>query len=222
MNGALRHGVIHGDLHAGNLGVSSDNRIVLYDFGLVLSIDPKVVRALLNAVLTNNTDMLFDVMVSARLVYIDDPVIGTIQFKRMISYVLEYILSLDFDRFFQQVSNDVTLNSERLCFHVDSKLFLLSRTMTLLEGTCTSIDKNFVYTDVIMDMMTDSQNMDYIDADLVLTKGFVDIQRLFVPNTVEHKPSDDLYFSTRSKQNPVPQPVVWIFVYTLFRVLNDL
>lgn len=224
VNGALRHGVIHGDLHAGNLGICSDNRIVVYDFGLILSVDPTVVRTLLNAVLTNNVDMLFDAMVSARLVHIDDPVIGTIQLKRMISYVIEYILSLDFDRFFKHISNDVTLNSGRLCFHVDSKLFLMSRTMTLLEGTCVSIDKSFMYTDVIADIMLDSQNMDFIDVDMVLTKGLVDIQRWISPTTTtndKNKESDDLlYFSSKHNndvsQSIANQPIVWILTaYTL-------
>lgn len=223
VNGALRHGLLHGDLHPGNIGMSlREDRIVLYDFGLVLGIEPDVVKTLMNCVLTNNIDMLFDVLVSNRLVYIDDPIIGTIQLKRMITYVIDYIVSLDIDRFIQNLSNDITLNSGKLCFHVDSKLFLMSRTMTLLEGTCKSVDKSFVYTDVIMDMMMDAQSMEYVDMELVFTKGFSDLQNL-LKSSSDDKISDDLlYFSNKYNSSAtsrvvIRQSVIWL---TLFAVLQ--
>jgi ubiquinone biosynthesis protein len=212
VNGALRHGLLHGDLHPGNIGMSlRDDRIVLYDFGLVLDIDPNVVKTLTNCVLTSNIDMLFEVLVSNNLVYVDDPVLGTIQLKRMIKYVIDYILSLDIDRFIQNLSNDVTLNSEKLCFHVDSKLFLMSRTMALLEGTCTSIDKSFVYTDVIMDMLMDEQSMEYVDMEVVFTRGLSDLQNMLLkPSTsADDKSSDDLlYFSTKYNSSSTSGSVI--------------
>lgn len=224
VNGALRHGLLHGDLHPGNIGMSlhQEDRIVLYDFGLVLGVESDVVKTLMNCVLTNNIDMLFDTLVSNRLVYVDDPIIGTIQLKRMITYVIDYILSLDIDRFIQNLSNDITLNSEKLCFHVDSKLFLISRTMTLLEGTCTSIDKSFVYTDVIMDMMMDTQNMEYIDMELLFTKGISDLQNLLKSSSDDKSSDDLLYFSTKYNSSAtsklaIRQSVMWL---TLFTVLQ--
>lgn len=215
VRGALRHGVIHGDLHPGNMGVTPHG-VVLYDFGLILDINPNVVKSLMNAVLTNDPELLLNVMVENRLVYLDDPVIGKIQLKRMITYVIEYITSLDFKKLIQNISNDITLSSDRLYFHVDSKLFLISRTMTLLEGTCRSMDKSFMYTDVIMDMLLDMQNMEYLDVDLVVTKGWNDIRRILSNNHSENTQNADdlLYFSTKMTQNK-PNPLIrltWISV----------
>lgn len=198
---ALEHGVIHGDLHPGNMGVLPTG-IVLYDFGLMLEINPSVVKTLMNAVLTNDPDMLLDTLVSNQLVYIDDPVIGKIQLKRMIMYVIEYITNLNFKQLIENISNDVTLNTDRLYFHVDSRLFLISRTMTLLEGTCRTVDKSFMYTDVILDMLMDFQNMDYIDMDVMMNKGWNDVQMLLRNESPDSKSADDiLFFSTKMKNN---------------------
>ncbi|KAA0110322.1 AarF/ABC1/UbiB kinase family protein [Mycolicibacterium sp. P1-5] len=39
--GGLRHGLFHGDLHAGNLLVDDDGRIVFLDFGIMGRVDPR-------------------------------------------------------------------------------------------------------------------------------------------------------------------------------------
>ena len=39
--GGLRHGLFHGDLHAGNLYVDADGKIVFFDFGIMGHIDPR-------------------------------------------------------------------------------------------------------------------------------------------------------------------------------------
>jgi ubiquinone biosynthesis protein len=39
--GGLRHGLFHGDLHAGNLYVDDEGRIVFFDFGIIGRIDPR-------------------------------------------------------------------------------------------------------------------------------------------------------------------------------------
>lgn len=52
--GGLRHGLFHGDLHAGNLLVDNDGRIVFLDFGIMGRIDPRtrwLLRELIYALL---------------------------------------------------------------------------------------------------------------------------------------------------------------------------
>jgi predicted unusual protein kinase regulating ubiquinone biosynthesis (AarF/ABC1/UbiB family) len=39
--GGLRHGLFHGDLHAGNLYVDEQGRVVFFDFGIMGRIDPR-------------------------------------------------------------------------------------------------------------------------------------------------------------------------------------
>src|SRR3954471_5724881 len=52
--GGLRHGLFHGDLHAGNLYVDPDGKIVFFDFGIMGRIDPRtrwLLRELVHALL---------------------------------------------------------------------------------------------------------------------------------------------------------------------------
>src|ERR1700733_2511322 len=52
--GGLRHGLFHGDLHAGNLYVDDQGRIVFFDFGIMGRIDPRtrwLLRELVHALL---------------------------------------------------------------------------------------------------------------------------------------------------------------------------
>ena len=52
--GGLRHGLFHGDLHAGNLYVDHQGRIVFFDFGIMGRIDPRtrwLLRELVHALL---------------------------------------------------------------------------------------------------------------------------------------------------------------------------
>lgn len=52
--GGLRHGLFHGDLHAGNLNVDAEGRIVFFDFGIMGRIDPRtrwLLRELVHALL---------------------------------------------------------------------------------------------------------------------------------------------------------------------------
>jgi predicted unusual protein kinase regulating ubiquinone biosynthesis (AarF/ABC1/UbiB family) len=52
--GGLRHGLFHGDLHAGNLYVDEAGRVVFFDFGIMGRIDPRtrwLLRELVHALL---------------------------------------------------------------------------------------------------------------------------------------------------------------------------
>jgi predicted unusual protein kinase regulating ubiquinone biosynthesis (AarF/ABC1/UbiB family) len=52
--GGLRHGLFHGDLHAGNLNVDENGKIVFFDFGIMGRIDPRtrwLLRELIYALL---------------------------------------------------------------------------------------------------------------------------------------------------------------------------
>src|SRR6478672_72983 len=54
--GGLKHGLFHGDLHAGNLHVDKDGKIVFFDFGIMGRIDPRtrwLLRELVYALLVS-------------------------------------------------------------------------------------------------------------------------------------------------------------------------
>ena len=188
---AMKHGIIHGDLHPGNVGITDDFRVVLYDCGLIIHVNNDVIRILFSCILTNDADRLMNTLVDNNLVYIDHEVIGRVQLRRIVEYVFEYVNTLNLNQFMINVQTDPMLCRNKLFFHIDTDLFLLSRTMALLEGTCKSIDSDFTYTDIILDMITDvSVINEYLDISVLINKSMIDFARLSNPNTLTNNSNE--------------------------------
>jgi ubiquinone biosynthesis protein len=66
MEGALIHGIFHGDLHGGNLFVMEDGRTALLDFGIVARLSPERRLAFLRLMLGATTNDLMTQMAALR------------------------------------------------------------------------------------------------------------------------------------------------------------
>ena len=66
MEGALIHGIFHGDLHGGNLFVLPDGRTALLDFGITARLDDDRRRAFLRLMMTATTNDLTGQMAALR------------------------------------------------------------------------------------------------------------------------------------------------------------
>jgi ubiquinone biosynthesis protein len=66
MEGALIHGIFHGDLHGGNLMVLADGRTALLDFGITARLDDDRRRAFLRMMITATTNDLTGQMAALR------------------------------------------------------------------------------------------------------------------------------------------------------------
>lgn len=169
---ALNHGVIHGDLHAGNIGDLGDGRYVLYDSGSVIYVDPHMINDLFTGIMSQNVDTVVDKLIEYKLVFIDKEPEGREQLSRAVFYVIDYINHVDIKRLMEQIKTDPVLNTKQFYFHIDPDLFLLSRTLSLLEGTCKSVNDQFSYNDVIMDLVMD------MDFTILLQRALTDLNRL--------------------------------------------
>lgn len=175
----MKHGIIHGDLHPGNIGVVDENMFVLFDCGLVVNIKPNVLREVFSAILSKNNERFQKALLDNELLYIDEEPIGTIQLNRVVRYIMEYLDDVDIDAFFGKIQRDELLNSGAMRFHIDPDMFLISRTLSLLEGTCKSVDPDFSYNDIIFDMVTDMELItEFFDADVFLKKALIDVRKL--------------------------------------------
>ena len=174
---ALKHGVIHGDLHAGNIGDLGDGRYVLYDSGSVIYVDPQMIKDLFTGIMSRNVDTVVEKLLEYKMVFIDKEPEGREQLNRAVFYVIDYISHVDIKRLMEQIKTDVVLNTNQFYFHIDPDLFLLSRTMSLLEGTCKCVNDQFSYNDVILDMVMD-MDMDYT---ILLQRALTDFQILTSP-----------------------------------------
>ena len=172
---ALKNGVIHGDLHAGNIGYIGDGRYVLYDSGSVIYVDPRMINDIFTGIMSQNVNTVVDKLLEYKLVFIDKEPEGREQLNRAVFYVIDYVNHTNINRLIEQIKADAVLNTKQFHFHIDPDLFLLSRTLSLLEGTCKSANDNFNYNDVILDMVMD------MDFTILLQRALTDFQRLTRP-----------------------------------------
>jgi ubiquinone biosynthesis protein len=171
VSAALKHGVIHGDLHAGNIGDLGDG-YVLYDSGSVIYVDPRMINDLFIGIMSQNVNTVVEKLLEYKLVFIDKEPEGREQLNRAVFYVIDYINHMDIKRLIGHIKTDTVLNTKQFYFHIDPDLFLLSRTLSLLEGTCKSVNDQFSYNDVIIDMVMD------MDIKILLQRALTDFQRM--------------------------------------------
>lgn len=141
----LYNGVIHGDLHAGNLGVSKDSslseQIIMYDFGNVIRIPEfyqKAMRRVLVACQNRNSTELLDAM-SAMGMKIRDAKAA----KNFADKFFVYLDTLD-PKSFSYTQEDIMVPIE-----LDTITMTIIRTHSLVEGICKDIYPQFNYESLI-------------------------------------------------------------------------
>ncbi len=139
----LFEGVIHGDLHGGNIGFSGKN-LVMYDFGNIIYISPKyqqAMREFIMALQMKDVDKTIDAMskMGMNVRSID----GT---RIFIKKFFNYIETLDIKSF--KFSADEII--DKVPVEVDSTTFTILRSFSLLEGLCKKRDPNFKYEDIFL------------------------------------------------------------------------
>ena len=137
----LFEGEVHGDLHAGNLGVSR-GKIVLYDFGNVISIPESYqngMRELFGAIQTRDEDRILQNMKNMGMTINDEK-----ETRVFIRGYLKYLETVDVNAF---SAADFT---SKIPVQFDRVTFQIIRTTGLVEGTCKKIDPKFSYQRAIL------------------------------------------------------------------------
>jgi ubiquinone biosynthesis protein len=142
----LYNGVIHGDLHAGNIGVRkssdlSENQLVMYDFGNVIRIPDfyqKAMRDVLIASQDRNTKGLLKAMSDMGMVIKDISAAENFTKKFFV-----YLDTLD-PKSFTYTQDDIMVPIE-----LDIITLTILRTSSLVEGICKEIYPQFTYDQVI-------------------------------------------------------------------------
>jgi ubiquinone biosynthesis protein len=152
----LYHGIIHGDLHAGNLGVS-DETIVIYDLGNVIRIPEfyqLAVRKILVACQNRNSKELLDAMTEMGMKIKDMRAA-----KNFAKQFFVYLDTLD-PKSFNYTSEDIMVPIE-----LDTITLTIIRTYSLVEGICKEIYPQFTYERIIqqnIELLTIEQLVNHI------------------------------------------------------------
>ena len=137
----LYNGVIHGDLHAGNIGIRDESQIVMYDFGNVIRIPDfyqKAMRDVLIASQDRNTQGLLKAMSDMGMTIKDISAAENFTKKFFV-----YLDTLD-PKSFTYTQEDVMVPIE-----LDTITLTILRTSSLVEGICKEIYPQFTYEQVI-------------------------------------------------------------------------
>lgn len=156
----LYHGVIHGDLHAGNLGViesnGSSSSIIMYDFGNVVKIPDfyqKAMRQLLTACQNRSTSELLRAMTNMGMKIKDENAA-----KNFAKQFFVYLDTLD-PKSFNYSKSDIMVPIE-----LDTVTLTIIRTYSLVEGLCKEIYPEFTYERLIQ------QNIELLTIEQIVSR----------------------------------------------------
>ena len=142
----LYEGVIHGDLHAGNMGISPNGSLVLYDFGNVIRISQvykTAIRDFVYGVQTSNVDAVIDNMLLMGMIVRDREIT-----KTFVKQYFKYLDTLDLSSFSIN-SPEIREKASTVPVELDPTTLVILRTYTLLEGLCKELDPSFSYQKII-------------------------------------------------------------------------
>lgn len=133
----LFEGMVHGDLHAGNIGATRDNKIVMYDFGNIIMLQKdyqNMIREMIQAIQAKDQEKVLQIMKNMGMIVNDEK-----ETREFIRGYLEYIDTVD-------VKSFSTMNfTSKIPVKFDRTTFQIIRTTGLVEGTCKSFDPEFTY-----------------------------------------------------------------------------
>jgi predicted unusual protein kinase regulating ubiquinone biosynthesis (AarF/ABC1/UbiB family) len=164
----LYEGVIHGDLHTGNIGQTNNKQIVLYDFGNVITVSPQyrvAMREFVYGVQTSNVETVMDNMIAMGMKVRDKD-----STRIFIKQYFEYLQTLDL-RSFSVNSPEMRAKAALVPVELDTTTLTILRTYSLIEGLCKTIDPKFSYSEII------SKNIEllFLDLDYILYRLQKDI-----------------------------------------------
>jgi predicted unusual protein kinase regulating ubiquinone biosynthesis (AarF/ABC1/UbiB family) len=141
MHQAVDGPLFHADPHPGNLGVTDDGQVVLYDYGMTCEI-PRVLRDrsddVIRATVMGDAEVLSDLVIECDVFRMDGG--GARDLVPFMEYFLEYTRKRDFD--YEDV-RETFGNIKEVPFVLNPSLIMLGRGMTALEGVCVTINPDF-------------------------------------------------------------------------------
>lgn len=158
----MDYGVIHADPHPGNLGITDDGKIVLYDFGQVSKLDTRIVmniKPLVFAIFDRDARAVTEILIRSGAIILTQENVED-KVESFVMMVLRYFENMDF-RSFRLQDSDLSLEPP---FKINPQLILVFRSLSLLEGICKDIDATFSYYDVVESIIGDMMfDFDYIE-----------------------------------------------------------
>jgi ubiquinone biosynthesis protein len=160
--------LVHCDPHPGNIGVMEDGEtLVLYDFGNVVELSAKFkdeLNQLVFATYQKDVEEFVDILSKLKILALTTDA-EKMEAKSFFVYFFNYLETLDFSSLRESLVAGEFTGALETKLKLDADFFCLFRVFSLLDGTCSKLDKDFNYIDALSpfsdDMMFDMKFMDY-------------------------------------------------------------
>lgn len=177
-------GYIHCDPHPGNIGITEDKNIVLYDYGMITKFNGDMreyFKKMFFAIINKSTDEFISFMLSSDMIIPTESNAKTIEdltayeyfvFERLIGYIYIYVYDLDAIAILNKLNTDDIIDINDLPFTFDTQMIYMFKSFSTLEGVCKQIYDDFNYADFMSEIF-----FDFIDSDMIIDKMIMDIKK---------------------------------------------
>ena len=150
----LRDDIFHADPHPGNISVTPEGRLILYDFGMVGNLDDKTRFSLLSlyqGLASYDTDVIIDSLLSLNAL---SPAANRGVIRRSIEIAMKGLDGRSAEeteiRELMEIASGVIFEFP---FRLPRPLVLYMRMSSLLEGVCLTLDPNFKFVRVLRQLL---------------------------------------------------------------------
>jgi len=164
----IKKGIVHADPHPGNIGVLEDGKtLVLYDFGNVVRFTDEFKASfsqLIFSVVQKDVNEFVDLLIKLDILSVyDDNEVEEI--KSFFVYFFNYLETLDFTKLKSSIIQDDIQGKFQENLRVNPDFMSLFRVFSLLDGTCSKLDPNFSYINVLTPYNQELlQDINFIDS----------------------------------------------------------
>ncbi|MCL4355099.1 MAG: AarF/ABC1/UbiB kinase family protein [Nitrososphaerota archaeon] len=170
--------IFHADPHPGNISVTGEGKIILYDYGMVGTLDEDTRTNLIRfylALLTGDPDKVVDMMLRLGIL---DPMANRVVVRRGIELAIADMHGRNVEetevRALMEVANRTIY---QFPFRLPKNLVLYMRMSSILEGVCVTLDPDFRFVRMLGGLLEDeglvseAYKMDIIDEITKLRSG---------------------------------------------------
>lgn len=208
----LRDDIFHADPHPGNISVTPDGTIILYDFGMVGNLDKKTRFSLLSlydGLVNTDPDAIMEALISMGAL---SPAANRAVMRRSMEMAISSFQGKnpeesEISELFE-IANNVIFEFP---FRLPRSLVLYMRMSSLLEGVCMSLDPDFKFVKVLRQLLYSEGLLDELYRQQLsefARKAIVSIEKgLDVLPLLKKKLEDDLNRMPEKRDRKIPASI---------------